>query len=234
MDFGPCAFLDRYDPDSVFSSIDHQGRYAYRNQPRIAPWNLACLAEALLPLLAEEAGLSVQAVVPEIKTEIDQFAAAYDAAWLREFRAKLGLRSENLGEDSGQAADRTLIEDFLKLLQKERADFTLSFRELAQAETVERLSSIPEGKSWFHRWQDRFRASDATTITRREQMLRANPAVIARNFQVERALKNAEQGDLTQFEALLKAVREPWTDHAEYSAAPPEGFADTFQTFCGT
>lgn len=234
IDFGPCAFMDHYDPDTVFSSIDHHGRYAYRNQPRIAPWNLACLAEALLPLLAEEAGVEVQAVVPEIKAEIDQFAELYEAAWLVEFCAKLGL------EAPAHAGDRELIEDFLKILQRGRADFTLSFRELAESGDVLRLQSHADWRAWLSRWRARLqvgreslREGEALHAAG-ERMRSVNPAVIARNEHVEKALAAAEQGDLSLFEALLAAVREPWSTHAKFGAPPPDGFSEGYQTFCGT
>ncbi|HRK06419.1 MAG TPA: YdiU family protein [Pseudobdellovibrionaceae bacterium] len=234
IDFGPCAFLDHYDPDTVFSSIDHHGRYAYRNQPRIAPWNLACLAEALLPLLAEEAGVDVQAVIPEIKAEIDHFAELYETAWLAEFRAKLGL------EAVAQAGDRELIEDLLKILQRGRADFTLSFRELAENGDVLRLQSQADWGPWLKRWRTRLRVgrealSEVEALQEACARMRSvNPAVIARNEHVEKALAAAERGDLSQFEALLAAVREPWSAHAKFGAPPPEGFSEGFQTFCGT
>ena len=249
IDFGPCAFMDVYDPETVFSSIDHQGRYAYLNQPLIAPWNLACLAQALLPLLAEEAGVSVTQVVPEIKAEIDQFANLYRAEWLKLFRAKLGLRPSRAGEaQSGEVnlslerEDHALIEEFLKLLHRAEADFTSSFRELSQTGQVRRLMDRQgaEFSSWQSRWQKRLLLQDPNLSEGdlfeqlRERTQQVNPAVIARNHQVEAALADAEAGNLTRFENLLIALRTPFIDGSEFAAPPSPDFSRGYQTFCGT
>jgi len=232
IDFGPCAFLESYNPRTVFSSIDHQGRYAYANQPTIARWNLARLAETLLPFLDADDNRAV-ARATELLAE---FTPAYERAWLQGVRRKLGLQ-----HPLDEVADRTLANDWLQLLELHELDFTLSWRRLAQG-TLEVEALDP----WLKRWQERCLADDQKgqldpvlgAQQRAARMLKANPWVIPRNHKVEQALEAAsEADDLKPFEALLQALRRPYDDGPEQEAysqpAPPEVTA-RYQTFCGT
>ena len=220
IDYGPCAFLDAFDPDTVFSSIDRQGRYSWANQPRILLWNLARLAEALLPLIDPNGDTAVAAA----NDRLDRVAALYRAEWLAVMRAKLGLA----GED---AADSTLIDDLLVAMHG--ADWTLTFRRLAGAipgDTGALRPLFPDFtlmQGWLPRWQARL-APDAAA-----RMLAVNPAVIPRNHRVEEALTAATGGDMAPFDALLHALREPFVERETYMLPPPSGFGP-YVTFCGT
>ncbi|EIC23023.1 protein adenylyltransferase SelO [Thiorhodovibrio frisius] len=246
IDYGPCAFMDSYDPTTVFSSIDYRGRYAYGNQARIAHWNLSSLAMSLKPLLEQE---SDQAAA-RATAALDHFQARFDQAWLARFGCKLGLAD-------AQSEDRALIKDFLDLLEQHQADFTNSFRALSSAledggdALAREVGQRDHGQAcspWLARWRERL-AGDPLTDAERSQMMRqANPAVIPRNHRVEQALDAAEKGDMQPFERLLAVVREPWDDaknntgddardYAEISAfyqAPPKPQEVVQYTFCGT
>jgi serine/tyrosine/threonine adenylyltransferase len=216
IDYGPCAFMEGYAPGTVFSSIDHQGRYAYANQPLILGWNLARLAETLLPFFAAEAERAVEIA----NARLAGIAAIYQAEWLAVMRAKLGL----LGEDAGDAA---LAEDFLGLI--EGADWTLAFHRLGSGDTglIKDQSGL---QAWVERWQARRGAGWQA------RMAAANPSVIPRNHLVEQALSAATAGDMAPFEALLAAVRAPFGPVAgrEAFALPaPSGFGP-YLTYCGT
>ena len=238
IDYGPCAFMEAYDPAAVFSSIDHGGRYAYANQPLIARWNLARLAEALLPLMVgsdEEA--EVQAAVAQVTEVIDAFPAGYDAALRRGQRAKLGLQQ-------AEADDALLADDFLALLHQHGVDFTLGWRRLADAAAgdanpLRALFAEPSAPSaWLARWQARLAAEPAGAEARVTAMRRVNPYVIPRNHLVEEALAAAtEPGDLARFEGLLAAVRRPFDeteDQRPYSQPAPAAVTAGYRTFCGT
>ena len=218
LDYGPCAFMDSYAPGTVFSSIDRQGRYAYANQPLILGWNLARLAEALLPLFGADEEAAVQAA----NARLAAIAGQYRAAWLAVMRRKLGLR----GEDPGDGA---LADDLLAAM--EGADWTLVFLRLAEAaggDTGRLRPLLPDFTAmaaWLPRWRDR--APDPAA------MRAANPAVIPRNHRVEEALAAAGQGDLAPFEALLAAVRQPWRAQEAYLLPAPSGFGP-YVTYCGT
>jgi uncharacterized protein YdiU (UPF0061 family) len=232
IDYGPCAFMDRFHPGQVFSSIDHGGRYAYANQPRIAHWNLACLAQALVPLLGadEEAGVAVAQEV------IDGFPGRFADAHLTGLRAKLGL----LEEDDG---DADLARDLLEVMAKGEADFTNTFRALADAVTSGDASTV-RGQfaepaafdAWAERWRARLDAEAADPERRLRVMRRANPAVIPRNHRVEAALAAAEAGDLAPFERLLAALARPFEDRPDAAelTAPPRPDEEIEATFCGT
>jgi serine/tyrosine/threonine adenylyltransferase len=236
IDYGPCAFLDAYDPATVFSSIDSQGRYAYCNQPAIAQWNLARLAEALLPLIADDADAAVSAATEVLAA----FPGWYEAEWLAGQRAKLGLRT-------GRTGDAALAQDFLAVLETARADFTLAYRRLADAAAgddapILALVDDPAPLSdWLARWRSRCAAEDrdAATAGERAQQLRAvNPWIVPRNHRVEAALAAAsERGDLAPFNALLAGLRRPFDEdpqHAEEAVPAGAEFNDRFRTFCGT
>lgn len=232
IDYGPCAFMEAYHPRTVFSSIDAAGRYAYGQQAAIARWNLARLAETLLPLIDED-GTRAVAAATEV---IDAFPGQHAACWLRVMRAKLGLSAEGADDE----ADRALAEDFLALLQSERVDFTRAFRTLydlaaGKTEASPLLSPLADFAAWQQRWQARQpNRSDHILAA----MQRANPCYISRNHLVEAALEAAaDHGDLAPFERLLAVVKHPFDERAEDAfyaePAPPEVTA-CYQTFCGT
>ena len=230
IDYGPCAFMDYYDPATVFSSIDYHGRYAYRNQPVIGQWNLARLAETMLPLLDADSDKAI-----EVGTAIiEGFMPVYEEHWLAGMRAKLGLRG-------AQDDDRTLIQDWLDLLQAQRVDFTLACRYLAD---VVRGDSAPLAglcadfsalESWLTRWQQRLGAGNEAAIA--VAMDRINPLFIPRNHLVEAALASAvNAGDYGPFDKLMDVTSAPFTDRDGFDIyrqpAPPSGAP--YQTFCGT
>jgi uncharacterized protein YdiU (UPF0061 family) len=245
IDYGPCAFVEAYDPAAVFSSIDTQGRYAFGNQPGIARWNLVRFAETLLPLLSEdEAEATAQAT-----RVIEAFPARYGHHLLAGQHGKLGL----LGIDGADgAADARLANDWLALLQAGRIDFTLGWRRLADAAAgdeapLRALFADPTAPSvWLERWRDRCACEDegaaavpdAAREARAARMRRVNPWVIARNHRVEEALSAAsDDGDLGPFERLLAALREPYdetVDNARYAEPAAAEVTAGYRTFCGT
>jgi uncharacterized protein YdiU (UPF0061 family) len=227
IDYGPCAFMDAYDPATVFSSIDVHGRYAYGNQPRIAVWNLARFAEALLPLLhADE-----EQAVKEAEAALAEFGSLYRRYWVNGMRAKLGLFNE-------ESEDEVLIQDLLELMQKHAADYTNTFIALAfeQLEGSGLLSS-EEFAGWHKLWQARLERQPESKSDSQQLMRSSNPAVIPRNHRVEAALAAAvNAGDYTVLESLLAALANPFAhtpEQAEF-AAPPEPSSCGYQTFCGT
>lgn len=242
IDYGPCAFMEAYDPQAVFSSIDEMGRYAYDKQPGIARWNLARLAETLLPLLADDEQQAV-ALATEV---IDAFPERYRRHWLEGMCAKLGLAGAAGDEDF----DTALTNDWLALLQVNRVDFTLAWRRLADAAEgqFEPLQAMvadqPQLNAWLARWQARCAIDkssaqgDGQGACRAEAMRRVNPWLIPRNQRVEEALAAAsDQGDLAPFEHLLAALRHPYVERPELAryAEPASGaFMADFRTFCGT
>jgi uncharacterized protein YdiU (UPF0061 family) len=232
IDYGPCAFMDQYDPATVFSSIDRQGRYAYAQQPLIARWNLARLAETLLPLLHDDPQSAVDLVMPVI----DGFPARYELHWLREMRAKLGLEGE-------EAGDLALAQDFLGTMQGQVVDFTLAFRALAkaaqgQSEQLQALFADARAlNAWLPRWQERTAQSAAPPPARAQAMDAVNPVYIPRNHLVEESLDAAGQGDFAPFEQLLAVLQHPFEERSEYKryAQPaPAEMAVGYRTFCGT
>ena len=211
IDYGPCAFLDVFDPATVYSSIDHAGRYAYGNQPPIAHWNLARLAESLLPLIDDDQEKAIALATESLGT----FGTHYDAAWTGGMRAKLGLDAS-----AGDDVVRKLGEDLLIHLRDAKADYTASFRDLGGSVT---------DQDWLGRW----RALGPDT----EAMKRVNPVYIPRNHLVEEALTAATDGDLSLVESLVAAVSAPFDERPElsrYASGAPEGFGAGYQTFCGT
>ncbi|MEO5766530.1 MAG: protein adenylyltransferase SelO [Casimicrobiaceae bacterium] len=245
IDYGPCAFMEAYDPAAVFSSIDHHGRYAFGNQPDVARWNLARLAEALLPLLSDDSNQAVALATGVIA----MFPAQYAAQLLRGQRSKLGLRR---GEPEDATGDCALAEDWLALLHAQRVDFTLGWRRLADAaagnETPLRAlfgdASAPH--AWLARWRARCTREDdtderapSTAGNARAALMRSvNPYVIPRNHRVEEALAAAsDQNDLDPFERLLDILRQPYDETPEaaaYADPAPAAATACYQTFCGT
>ena len=245
IDYGPCAFIEAYDPAAVFSSIDHGGRYAYGNQPQIARWNLARLAETLLPLMAApEDEAAIQHAVAQVTAVIDAFPGLYAAALLRGQRAKLGLFAATLADDAG---DTALAADWLALLHAQAVDFTLAWRRLADAaegreQPLRALFAEPAAlEGWLARWHERCARDSAAggpgADERAARMRRASPWIIPRNHRVEEALAAATNGELAPFEDLLAALRRPYDEAQELAPyaepAPPEVTAG-YQTFCGT
>lgn len=241
IDYGPCAFMDRYDPTTVFSSIDEQGRYAYVNQPPIANWNLARLAEALLPLLAEESGGDQDKAVAQAMEVLGAFQERYQHYWLHGMRRKLGLsREEN--------DDLALATDFLKAMEGQGVDFTSAFRRLADvAEGRGNLAEIglhklyaddAALKAWLPRWRARLEVESATPEQRAQAMRTVSPLYIPRNHKVEEALDAAvELGNYAPFEQLLDVLQQPFMERpglAAYVEPAPVNASAGYQTFCGT
>lgn len=228
IDYGPCAFMDVYDPNTVFSSIDHNGRYAYGRQSQIAQWNLARFAEALLPLLHKDP----QEAASMAKSAVLEFPGVFRRYWLAGMRAKMGLLNSEV--DDGALAD-----DLLKCMHRHGADFTNTFRDLAAGYTIEApLFQTPDFRQWFGRWQARLnRQPHGWETTSRQLMNSHNPAVIPRNHRVEEALAAAvERADFTVLEKLLDVLSQPCQDppqEAGYHLPPPPS-ARPYRTFCGT
>jgi uncharacterized protein YdiU (UPF0061 family) len=232
IDYGPCAFMDAYDANQVFSSIDRHGRYAYSNQPAIAQWNLARLAETLLPLIDAN---EVRAV--ELATEaVKAFVGHFEQAWIAGMRAKLGLT----GADAG---DKDLAQRLLSLMQRTAADFTRTFRGLcALAESdpaagLEQLSGDAQFSAWLQAWRTRLAVEGRSPAVVGAAMRAVNPKYIPRNHRIEQSIVAAvEREDFSQFETLLGIVTHPFDEQpeAEHYAAAPEPEERVAQTFCGT
>ncbi len=220
IDYGPCAFMDEYDPAKVFSSIDQFGRYAYGNQPKIALWNLAQFASCLLPLMGEE-GPAIEAATEAI----NRFADLYQAEWLRLFRAKIGI-------SVAAEEDAALITGLLSRMAEGRADFTRTFRGLAEGTAAAEFADPASFAAWEAEWRKRLAAeADPEAV-----MAAANPASIPRNHRVEEAIRAATAGDFAPFHRLNAVLARPFDRRAEaegYDAAPgPEELVT--RTFCGT
>ncbi len=222
IDYGPCAFMDAYDPATVFSSIDKHGRYAYANQPRIAQWNLARLAEALMPFL----GADEQQAMSEAQAAIDGFSATFEAAYFGGLRAKLGLFSI-------EAGDEELIRDLLVLLGEKKQDYTLFFRYLCNFSA----GAIEGFEGWMVRWSERGGREQQSQDERVKLMKSCNPCYIPRNYLMEEMISAAvERDDYAPFEELLEVVAKPYEERAEFAryADKPEAGAGRYYTFCGT
>ena len=235
IDYGPCAFMESYGPQVVFSSIDAGGRYAYGNQPMIARWNLARFAETLLPLIDD---IAPDRAVAEATDIINGFMTRYEALWLSGVRGKLGLQT--VGADDEE--DRLLAQDWLELLEQHSVDFTLAWRRLADAaegsaEVLKALFPSAEAiRPWMERWHRR-RADQPVTPTA-ESMRAVNPIYIPRNHLVEEALAAAtDQADLSLFERLLDVIAHPYQERSsleDYANPAPQEFTACYKTFCGT
>jgi len=235
IDYGPCAFMDTYDPQAVFSSIDQGGRYAYINQPRIAHWNLVRFAQALLPLLGADEDSSIK-VAQEI---INSYPATFEHAYFSGLRAKFGMRE-------AQEADLELIAQFLKHMADGRADFTLAFRRLSDsagdAVNDAALGALFDNdaavQAWLPKWRERLAVEEAVSAAERADSMRAvNPAFIPRNHRVEQAIQAALVGsDFGPFEILMRVLSAPYVDQPEFAEYmnPPKPDERVLQTFCGT
>ncbi|WP_263354580.1 protein adenylyltransferase SelO [Acidicapsa acidisoli] len=237
LDYGPCAFMEAYDPQMVFSSIDHQGRYSYGNQPRIDLWNLTRLAETLLPVLEQETG-SKEAALASANEALAAFAPQFEASQAAGLRKKLGLLTERDG-------DLELAQDLLRRMAANRADFTLTFRRLCDAaasadgdDGVRKLFSDPAAyDAWVVGWRRRLEDESDSAETRADVMRRANPAYIPRNHIVEAVIEAAVgQENFQPFEELLEVVSHPYEERPglERYATPASPDERVLQTFCGT
>jgi uncharacterized protein YdiU (UPF0061 family) len=234
IDYGPCAFMDQYDPAMVFSSIDEQGRYAYANQPRIALWNLTRFAECLLPLLSEDQDKAIS----EAQSALGEFSEKFNTAYQAGLRSKLGLLT-------ARDDDPALAQDLLDAMAKNQADFTLTFRRLSDAaldsaadREVRQLFADPAAyDDWAVRWRQRIETEPQDPAARRAAMREVNPAFIPRNHRVEAVIEAAvNRDDYAPFEELLAVLSKPYQDQPEFSgyADPPEPHQRVLQTFCGT
>ncbi|MEM6935173.1 MAG: YdiU family protein [Pseudomonadota bacterium] len=236
IDYGPCAFIDRFDPRTVFSSIDHQGRYAYANQPGIAQWNIARLAETLLPLLDtnEEKALSTA----------NELITGYTEVWHAAYRRAMG---QKFGISEATPDDDKLIEDFLSLLSDGNLDFTATFRQLAELTVETTEDALPETiatrdagrwKLWLSRWRQRLADNDGAALNQAsERMNQVNPAIIPRNHEVELALTAAaSEGNLKPFLKLHKALQNPFESTPDnlWLQKLPDAGLPSYRTFCGT
>jgi uncharacterized protein YdiU (UPF0061 family) len=234
IDYGPCAFMDDYDPNTVFSSIDHAGRYAYGNQPVIAQWNLARFAETLLPLIDSDTGNAVERATAVVKN----FMPHFDAQFLTLMRRKIGLAGE-------REVDAELISALFTTMQSAGADFTLTFRRLARsadepaddASLLELFSPSTGIEDWLRRWRERLASEPHAAAARAANMRRVNPAFIPRNHRVETVLEAAStREDFGPFHRLLHILQHPYDDQpgrADYEQPPAPG-ERVQRTFCGT
>jgi serine/tyrosine/threonine adenylyltransferase len=229
IDYGPCAFMDSHHPETVYSSIDLHGRYAYRNQPGIAHWNLVRLAECLLPLLAEDTDAGIALAHAALDTFPTHFATAYQAG----LRRKLGLFEAHEG-------DLTLAQELLELMAEQGADFTLTFRRLSDpnpAATRALFADAAAFDSWLTQWRERVAHEPQTPAERTAAMRAANPAFIPRNHRIQAAIEAAQQaGDFTKFDELLTVLANPYEDQPNFKEYenPPRPEEVVRQTFCGT
>lgn len=216
IDYGPCAFMDAYDPATVFSSIDRNGRYSYGNQPHIAQWNLARLAEAMLPLFHDDEKQAIEVA----NGLISRFEGRFKHHWLAGMRLKLGLFTE-------ESEDTALIQSLLDWMQQTKADFTNTFRDLTQG----RL----EPAEWHQRWSERLKRQPQSSNEVSELMRRSNPVFIPRNQKVEEALAAAsEQGDLNPMHRLLTVLADPFDHTQDWPEFSEPSGLESYQTFCGT
>ena len=226
IDYGPCAFMDTYDPETVFSSIDQHGRYAYFNQPDITKWNLARFAETLIPLIDND---KIKAIQIATKT-INNFVEVYNKNWLEMIRNKLGLFGE-------EKKDKSLINDLFSWMQKNKADHTNTFCVLMNENIQEdKIYNDQNFINWKKKWQDRLKLHNNSPEKSLKLMRSANPLVIPRNHKVEEVLESANNDDLNPMKNLLKVLEKPYESQegiSEYQfPAPPSD--KKYQTFCGT
>lgn len=232
IDYGPCAFIDAYDPAAVFSSIDHSGRYAFGRQPVIMQWNLARLAETLLPLIRSD---DLDKAVELASAELARFPDLYRNAWLTGMLAKLGL-------PTATEEDQDLFETMLSILQEQSVDYTLFFRHLGEAamDAPQKLRDLfvdpTQIDGWLARWKQRLEKDGRTAAETRAAMDSVNPLYIPRNHKVEEALEAAESGEyflINRLLVILKAPFEEKPDFVSYAEPAPATFGP-YRTFCGT
>ena len=224
IDYGPCAFMDQYDPKTVFSSIDKFGRYAFSNQPPITKWNLARFAECLIPLIDKDEGTAIKIATGLI----DNFQNIYEQKWLNMMRDKLGL----FGEDKN---DQILINKLLEWMKNNSADYTNTFCHLMDGEIDDEIYKNDDFKGWTNEWQKRIKLNNSSD-KHLELMKKTNPLVIPRNQKVEEALADADKGNLETMNKLLKVLSNPYSDQEniiEFQKPAPIS-NEKYQTFCGT
>jgi len=227
IDYGPCAFMDTYDPATVFSSIDREGRYAYSNQPYIGGWNLARFAESLLPLLHDDQEEAVELA----QDAIAEFIKLFHANWIAGMRTKLGLFNE-------EEQDETLVDDLLSIMHTHQADYTNTFRALTSDNQEDTdLFNTEDFTKWNERWQARLGRQEESKEASQELMKKNNPGVIPRNHRVEEALEAAvDNRDYSVMERLLEVLSNPYSpspEHTDYCALPADPNRP-YQTYCGT
>ncbi len=227
IDYGPCAFMDAYDPATVFSSIDHQGRYAFGNQPGIANWNLARFAETLLPLLHPK----TEEAVSLAEEALNVFPALFQQCWLDGVRAKLGLYNQ-------ETEDERLVRELLNIMKGHCLDYTNTFIALTFEKTqYTDLYKFDDFQQWFKKWQTRISRQSQSGTESRQLMMRSNPSVIPRNHQVEAALEAAvESHNYSLLKRLLSILADPYAHSSEQEAyaAPPKPSEIPYKTYCGT
>lgn len=227
IDYGPCAFMDTYDPATVFSSIDREGRYAYGNQPYISGWNLARFAESLLPLLHDDQEEAVELA----QDAIAEFIKIFHSNWIAGMRAKLGLFN-------AEEQDESLVDDLLSMMQNHNADYTNTFRALTSEKHEDAdLFDTEDFTHWYERWQERLGRQEESKDSSQELMQKNNPEVIPRNHRVEEALEAAvDNGDYSVMERLLEVLSNPYSpsrEHTDYCALPADP-DQPYRTYCGT
>ena len=226
IDYGPCAFMDTYDPNKVFSSIDHGRRYAYDNQPKVAQWNLARLAESIL--LGIES--NIEKVLPVAEGIINEFSVVYKKKWLAMMGSKLGLFFLRKG-------DEKLIYELLDWMEKNNADFTKTFRDLSNATYPHsKIYDDNQFRQWFDRWQNRLKYNDRALQSAISLMKSVNPNIIPRNHIVDQVLKSADSGDFKPLSDLLIAIKEPYKERTSISKYEnlPKPNEQILHTYCGT
>lgn len=232
IDYGPCAFIDNYNPAAVYSSIDKQGRYALQNQPPIAQWNLARFAETLLPLIDSNQDHAIELVTKVL----NEFPDQYSFYWLQGMRGKLGI-------NSASDHDLELVNDLLAELHEHTVDYTLFFRDLAKLlsgdnkAVYKHFANTMKFEQWLTRWRDRLTHDELTSAERVDLMNQVNPIYIPRNHKVEEAIEAAMSGeDYSKFETLVEVLSDPYQEHpdkGEYAIPAPKEFGE-YKTFCGT
>ena len=225
IDYGPCAFMDIYDPKTVFSSIDHFGRYAYYNQPTIAKWNLARFAECLIPFLDKDKNKAIELAT----NKINEFDSKYEKKWLKMMRGKLGFISQ-------EKSDEVLILDLLQWMHINKADYTNTFCNLTYENIInDKIFQMDEFFNWKDRWKKRL--SEDKNIQKSKDLMKAsNPVIIPRNYLVEEALKYAEDGNLDKIKHLLKILSNPYKMQSSITSyqMPPKQSKIPYKTYCGT
>ena len=225
IDYGPCAFMDKYHYETVFSSIDHGGRYAYGQQPLIGQWNLARFAETLLPLIHDDQDTAIEMAMELLQ----QYPDFFEAHWLAGMGQKIGL-------SVAKESDRSLIEDLMSWMQSTESDFTQTFTALTTCEQTELMQSDEKFRQWYKRWQNRIDEEQESLEVTTERMRSVNPFVIPRNHRVEEALAAADTGDLEPLHYLVAGVSDPYSDRQEFAdlREPPPPDSCRYRTFCGT
>ena len=226
IDYGPCAFMDKYNPDTVFSSIDVYGRYAYKNQPKMVGWNLCRFAESLLPLLNE----NQKEAIDIAKEAISDYNEIYYNNWISIMRSKLGIFNE-------EALDKAIIEDLLSMMEKYNEDYTNTFVSLTTNKNIDKGMFISdEFKNWYNNWQERLKRQPESSEEVNKLMKESNPYVIPRNHRVEEAIEAGDKGDFTVMIKLLDVLSRPYEyskDQEDYTTLPKTSSC-SYKTYCGT